>query len=272
VWFEMDRGGVCARACHSLSSKPILPILSLIMTMSALGCVMGAVYGNYWMKNTTSYVDAFTPLLGSNISIVNFASLDATVHLNPSTVWISFSVQLSFDSPSMDTNEVSVDFSDLKLFVPAAQGFDNVSQIITYLMYGSLSLLSAELFLLMLLCSIIISHKSCEGCLTAVKVLSVLVALSSFFVPVVGVSWWSITVPNPADICMVTAEYQTNMTIDGDMGWSSVLPILGGCCMLIVALLMSIYVPPRRQNSLDAALNAGGDYPQQYKPLGHQDN
>jgi len=262
----MDRG-VCHRARVALSAKPVLPLFSLFITMVAVGCMVAGVVGNSWMKNTTNYGVAVCPFLGA----IEFAVLDATVHLNPRTMWMSFTTQMQYDSPSFDVPEVVIDFHDLHGF-PAADGFNQVSSTITLLTYISLALVSVETVLIMILCcALIMSSKCSSSIVCGLKTAVVILALPSFLLPTVSVAWWSITVPNPADLLVVTASYGVNMTIDGDMGWSAVLPILGGCSMLVVVLLMAVYLPPQTLNPLDAALNASEgegegqlDYSQEY--------
>jgi len=249
----MDRsGGVCKRARIALSSKPVLPIFALFISMVALGCCICGLLGDYWMKNTTNYIGA-----SSLFYQVDCLELDATVHVNPRTMWLQISYQLSGSDPSTDLPEVSFQFSDASYIIPPASSYNDVSDTVMTLMYASTGVAGAVVISIIAMCVLIIADKACPN---ALKYFTVMLSFAAAVVPTASVSWWAMQVGNPADLAMVVANNQVSMTIDGDLGWSAVLPILGGCSMILATLCLAIYLPPRPQAPLDAVLNYDGDY------------
>jgi len=260
----MQREGCCRRIRLALSGKPVLPLFALFVAMGALGCCICGIFGNMWMKNTTNYTEAKCLWLGIDNT---FDVLDATVHVNPHTMWLSFTYQVSFGGPSVDTSEQSLEFSDIT-FLPAAQSFAAVSDTTRWLIVASAIVTGSVCLGTFVLCVAVIAGRSCARCL---KSALTFLSFGSAVLPVVSVAWWSMSVANPADLGAVVSVYQTSMTIDGDMGWSAVLPVLGGCGMLLSTLCLAVYLPPRPQTPLDAALNYdGGDAPPIYHPLSAQ--
>jgi len=247
----MDRsGGVCARARIALSSKPVLPIFALFISMVAFGCCICGLFGDYWMKNTTNYIDAKSLFLSGYDA--QCLELDATIHVNPKWMWLQITYQRTYDDQPVDLPEISFYFAAVRDKIPQAASYANASNTVMALMYASTCVVGVVVIMIIALCVLVIANKTCPPMM---KSLLVFLSFVSAVLPTASVCWWSVTVPNPADLAMVVAGSQVSMTVDGDMGWSAVLPVLGGCSMLLAVFCLSVYLPPRPQAPLDAALN-----------------
>jgi len=254
--------GVCGRARIALSSKPVLPIFALFVSMVMLGCCIIALKTDYWMKNTTNYIDA--TILGTK-----YFELDVAIHVNPSTMWIQLTYQKTYEDQHTSSPELSIPFSEAGSFfgpidADTAGQYNNVSDMVMWLMYVSTGVLGLLVLLVIVMCLQVIANKPVNR---LHQRLYVFLSFASAILPTVSVTWWAVTVPNPADLAAVQASDAVSMTIDGDMGWSAVLAIVGGCAMLLTTLCLAIYIPPRPQAPLDAALNHDGDYVSPYHPL-----
>jgi len=262
-----QQGGRCHRIRLVSSSKPVLPIFALFVSMVALGCCLCALFGDYWMKNTTNYTQATSFWLGGQ----QFDVLDATVHTSAKTMWMSFTYQITFEDQPISTPEVSMNFADMSFLDGPGQSYADAADTITLLMIVSTALTGSVVLNLIIMCVIVIAGRKCPPCF---KHFLVLLTLASACVPVGSLIWWALNVANPADLLMIAGQYQVSMTIDGDLGWSAVLPIVGGCGMLLATFCLAIYLPPRPQTPLDEALNYDGNndynYAQQYQPLSAQ--
>jgi len=234
-------------------------VFATLISFGAVGLCFAGLFGDYWMKNTTIYTDA-------TIGDYNFFDANIEIHLNPRQAWISTSLTSTYGSQPVET-DVTIDFNDPSLVLnPSAQKYNAVASKVTLLMWANLALTSMAMLVNVLLARLLLTRKPVDG----VRYLAALLCLVAFGLPVGSIVWWSMVVANPADIFMVSATYQVSMTIDGDMGWSSVLPLLGGSGMFVAFLCQLIYLPVYKL-PLDASLNNEPDYARDYRRVEDQD-